>query len=83
MPAIHRLSVSPGQLRGHGLDGFAFAVEQQAAHSSRTPVASLAPPRAAPARRPKLFQTLSTFLDFALGPGLEINPFPARVINLT
>jgi len=53
---LHRLQVALGQTRRHGLDRFAFAVQQQPAHVNRTRVASLAPPQWLQQVGQKLFQ---------------------------
>ena len=70
---LHRLHIPFGQTRRHGFDGFAFAIQQQAAHVHRTPAASLAPPQGLQQVGQELFQTLSAFLDFALGHGPELS----------
>jgi hypothetical protein len=75
---LHRLHVSLGQPRRYGLDGFAFAIQQQAAHIDRTPVAPLASPQRLQQVGQELFQALSTFLDFALRHGPEINTSQVR-----
>ena len=74
---LHGLHVSLGQTRRHGLDRFAFAVQQQAADVHRAPMASLAPPQRLQQVGQELFQALSTFLDFALGHGPELSTSPA------
>ena len=57
----------PSGNRAAGLDGFAFAVQQQAAHIDRAPVTPLASPQRLQQVGQEMFQTRSTFRDFALG----------------
>ena len=64
---LHGLHVALGQPRRHGLDRFAFAIQQQAAHINRTPVASLAPSQRLQQIDQELFQALSTSIQLGLG----------------
>ena len=80
---LHGLHVSLGQTRRHGLDGFAFAIQQQAAHVDRTPMASLASPQRLQQVGQKLFQALLTFRDSPLGHGPSLTPLAREVNNLT
>ena len=79
---LHGLHVPLGQTRGHRLDRFSLAVQQQPAHVHLTPVRALTAPQRLQQVGQELFQTLSAFLDCA-SVMLATVTRSSRVNNLT